>query len=130
VLDAQGEIYLAVNGMKTGVGADGKKIWDFPSPCLMDNAAVAAANGLVYFASAWGVFTAFDAQGRQFWSLDIGNGIIPKSSPVIGTDGIIYLGDGRTLHAYAVTNAAPLAKSPWPMFRANPQRTGRVQNLN
>jgi hypothetical protein len=25
-----------------------------------------------------------------------------------------------------VTNAAPLVKSPWPVWRANPQHTGRV----
>jgi hypothetical protein len=41
---------------------------------------------------------------------------------------MIYLPDARNLIAMAVTNGAPLAKSSWPMFRANPQHTGRVQN--
>jgi outer membrane protein assembly factor BamB len=127
VLDAQGEIYLAVNSAKTGVGADGKKIWDSGSVLPMDYSPVAAANGLVYFASAWGALTAFDVQGQMVWSADIGRGLVPVSSPAIGAAGAIYLGDGRNLFSFAATNSAPLAKSSWPMFRANLQHTGRVQ---
>ena len=50
-----------------------------------------------------------------------------SSSPVIGKDGMIYFASGRYLVALAPTNGVPLAKSSWPMFRANPQHTGRVQ---
>ena len=106
----------------------GGKIWDYGSPMLIDASPAVTANGLVYFASAWGDLAAFNAQGQVVWSADIGNGIVPKSSPAIGTNGVIYLGDGRTLHSFAATNNAPPAKSSWPMFRANPRHTGRVQS--
>ena len=129
VLDALGDIYLAANYARTGVSADGKKNRDYGSPLLIDFSPAATANSLVCSAVAWGNLAAFDAQGRIIWSVDMStNGIIPNSSPAIGADGVIYVGDGRTLYSFAATNAAPLAKSPWPMFRANARHTGRVQN--
>jgi outer membrane protein assembly factor BamB len=128
VLAAQGEIYLGINTSKDGVSADGKKISLDGSPMPIDFSAAAAANGLVYFASAWGNVHSFDPQGRIVWSVDMStNGLIPKGSPAIGSDGAIYLGDGRDLYSFAPTNSAPPAKSSWPMWRANPQHTGRVQ---
>jgi len=39
--------------------------------------------------------------------------------------------DGGILYAVIPPGSpAPLAKSSWPMFRANPRHTGRVQTLN
>jgi outer membrane protein assembly factor BamB len=130
VLDAPGQIYLAVNEVKTGVSAAGKKIWDYGSPLPLDNSPAAAANGLVYFAAAWGDLAAFNAQGQVVWSAVIGTGVIPNSSTVIGADGVIYVGDGRNLYSFAPTNSAPLAKSSWPIFRADLRHTGRVQNVD
>ena len=128
VLDVPGQIYLAVNGIRASFSSDGKKIWEYGgSPMLVEPAPAVAANGLVYFAASWGNLTAFDAQGRAVWSADIGKGVVPTSSTAIGADGTIYAGNGRILNAMAATNSAPLAKSSWPMFRANPQHTGRVQ---
>jgi hypothetical protein len=49
-----------------------------------------------------------------------------SASPAIGGNGIIYVADGRFLQALVATNAPPLAKSSWPMFRANLRHTGRV----
>jgi outer membrane protein assembly factor BamB len=46
------------------------------------------------------------------------------AAPVIGPDGTLYVGsfDG---HLYALRTDSPgLARSPWPMFRQNPQHTG------
>ena len=49
-------------------------------------------------------------------------------SPVIGTNGMIYIAANGWLKAINSTNRlAPLAKSPWPMFRADPRHTGRVE---
>jgi outer membrane protein assembly factor BamB len=126
VLDAQGEIYLGINHTKAGVSKDGKKIWEYGSPNLINISPVAAGNGLVYFAASWGDLAAFNSQGRVVWSSPIGAGIIPNNSPVISADGTIYLGEGRRLFCFTATNGAPLAKSSWPMFRANPRHTGRV----
>jgi len=128
VLDAQGEIYLAANTAKIGVSADGKNIWTAGSPMPIDFSGAAAANGLVYFVSSWGDLTAFNPEGKLAWSVNMStNGLIPKGSPAIGADGAIYLGDGRYLYSFAATNSAPPAQSSWPMWRANPQHTGRVQ---
>jgi outer membrane protein assembly factor BamB len=127
VLDAHGEIYLAVNAAKIGVGTDGKQIWQAGSPMPIDASAAAAANGLVYFDSSWGDFTAFNAKGNLAWSVRMTtHGIVPKGSPAIGADGAVYLGDGKDLYSFATTNSAPLAKSSWPMWRANARHTGRV----
>jgi len=128
VLDAQGKIYLAVNSAKSCVSAAGEKIWDYGSPLLIDDSPAAAANGLIYFATAWGDLSAFNAQCDVVWSAFIGTGIDPNSSTVIGDSGLIYVGDGRTLYCYAATNSAKPAKSSWPMFRANARHTGRIQN--
>ncbi len=49
-------------------------------------------------------------------------------SPAVGNDGTVYFTDGGYLYALTGTNGLPtLAKSPWPMWRANPQHTGRVK---
>ncbi len=130
VLDTQGEIYLAVNETKTGVSAAGKKVWEYGSALPLDASAAAAANGLVYFAAAWGDLAAFNDRGQVVWSAFIGNGVFPDVSPAIGADDVIFVGDGRNLYAFAATNGVPLAKSSWPMFRANARHTGRVQNTN
>jgi outer membrane protein assembly factor BamB len=126
VLDEQGEIYLGANNSRTAVTPNGEKCLDYPAPLPIDVSPVVAADGLVYFATAWGELSAFKPRGPIVWTAFIGRGVIPNSSPAIGTDGLIYLGDGRILYCFVATNAAPLAKSSWPMFRANPRHTGRV----
>jgi hypothetical protein len=48
-------------------------------------------------------------------------------SPAIGKDGTIYVANLAYLCAINSTNQlAPLAAGSWPMFRANPRHTGRV----
>ncbi|MEJ0090199.1 MAG: PQQ-binding-like beta-propeller repeat protein [Limisphaerales bacterium] len=126
VLDAQDDIYLGVNYAKYSIDQDGKKILDYGSPNLINISPVAAADGLVYFTASWGDLSAFDSQGHLAWSAPIGTGVIPDTSPVIDAGGVIYFGDGRNLYSFVATNGAPLAKSSWPMFRANPRHTGRV----
>ncbi|MEI9863359.1 MAG: PQQ-binding-like beta-propeller repeat protein [Limisphaerales bacterium] len=127
IIGTEGEICLGLNYTRTGVGSDGKKIWEFGSPNLINISPVAAANGLVYFAASWGNLAAMDNKGSIVWTADIGTGVIPDSSPVIDESGVIYFGDGRNLYAFVTSNSVPLAKSSWPMFRANPRHTGRVQ---
>jgi hypothetical protein len=53
------------------------------------------------------------------------------SSPNVNPHGVIYADDGCYWFALQpLTNAAPLVKSSWPMWRANPQHSGRVQKLD
>jgi hypothetical protein len=58
------------------------------------------------------------------WALTLDD--LVKASPAIGDNGTIYVTGGSFLNALTATNAPPLAKSSWPMFRANPRHTGRV----
>jgi hypothetical protein len=72
--------------------------------------------------------------GREEWRFytdsnpDHGNII---ASPAIGSDGTIYVAEENWLQAINSTNRlAPLAKSSWPMFRANPRHTGCLPGGN
>jgi hypothetical protein len=68
---------------------------------------------------------ALGPDGGPRWRLTIGD--ITGASPAIGSNGTIYITEGKFLNALiATTNSPPLAKSSWPMFRANPRHTGRV----
>ena len=50
------------------------------------------------------------------------------ASPALDADGILYINiSGKQGILYAIkTDSKGPAKSPWPMFRQNAQRTGRV----
>ena len=62
--------------------------------------------------------------GAPIWEFKTGD--IVFSSPAIGSDGTVYVGLNDTkLYAIKTDSKGP-AKSPWPMFGQNAQRTGRV----
>jgi hypothetical protein len=70
------------------------------------------------------------ADGQQQWKFDSGgNSFDPSAfsytSPAIGPDGTIYVTFGSRLYAIAGTNGP--ADSPWPMYRQNARRTGKVE---
>jgi hypothetical protein len=48
------------------------------------------------------------------------------SAPVVAPDGTVY-GVGMGAGLAALKREAPLANSTWPMFRGDPQHTGRVR---
>ena len=67
-------------------------------------------------------FYAVRADGTIKWRFE-GAGSM-YSSPVIAKDGTVYMGCcGHKPYAFA--GSAVPAVSPWPMFCANPRRTGR-----
>ena len=62
--------------------------------------------------------------GAKLWEFETGDQV--SSSPSIGSDGTVYVGSYDN-NLYAIkTDSKGLAKSPWPMFGQNAQRTGRV----
>ena len=62
--------------------------------------------------------------GGKLWEFETGDYV--SSSPAIGSDGTVYVGLNDTkLYAIKTDSKGP-AKSPWPMFGQNAQRTGRV----
>ena len=127
VLDEQGNLYLGVNESKASITAAGKNNWDYGAPILICEAPTATANGLVYFTESWQNLGAHNPKGDLIWSAST-VGIV-HSAAASSTDGTIYVTDGRTLYA-TTTNSSPLAKSSWPMFRADARHTGRVANGN
>jgi len=63
--------------------------------------------------------------GIKLWEFETGDDV--TSSPAIGSDGTVYVGSNdHMLYAIKTDSKGP-AKSPWPMFRQNAQRTGRVK---
>ena len=63
--------------------------------------------------------------GTVLWEFETGDDVF--SSPAIGSDGTVYVGSYDKKLCAIKTDSKGLAKSPWPMFRQNAQRTGRVK---
>ena len=125
VLDENGNLYLTINKSSVSISPAGKIRWQFGLLAITDSTPACAAGGLVYFALPWHVLTAHSSDGRWLWDLDSGD-IIP-SAPNISEKGVIYAANYQFLLAIQPATAAPPAKSSWPMWRANPQHTGRVE---
>ena len=134
VLDESGNIYLPVNQHSVSVGKGGKKRWDQSSPCLIDSTPAVAADGSVYFSAPWRDLEAIGQDGKQQWRLNTDDNASAGNiiaSPAIGNNGTIYVANSEFLCAINSSNhLALLAQSSWPMFRANPRHTGRVQSGN
>jgi len=125
VLDGGGNIYLSVNQAAYSVSSEGKARWWHFSAILVDETPAVAADGAVYFSMPWRQLWAAKADGTELWSDEMPTELY--ASPTVATNGIIYVGTGQFINAVSPTNhLAPTAKSSWPMFRANPQHTGRV----
>jgi hypothetical protein len=79
----------------------------------------------IYFTFRDRQFAGVTPGGTIAWSEWLSGEI--EASPTVGKDGTIYVACSSHLNAIVPTNAAPPSKSPWPMFRGNPQHTGRVE---
>jgi outer membrane protein assembly factor BamB len=126
VLDADGNLYLPVYAMDISYDSNGNKRWTWWCALPIDATPAVTAGGVVYAASPWRNICALSIKdGKMLWNVEGVMNII--GSPVIGEDGTLYVCDEVYLRAINSTTALPpLAKSPWPMFRANPRHTGRV----
>jgi outer membrane protein assembly factor BamB len=131
VLDGQGNLYLSVNQDNVSISRDGKIRWALPFPAFIYASPAAAASGEIYFSAPWRCLLAVTQDGREVWRLTTDENNQHEditTSPVIAGDGTIYIAHEDWLEAIHSTNRlAPAAKSSWPMFRANPRRTGRVE---
>ena len=90
----------------------------FSSPAI-------GADGTVYVGSDdKNVYALDGATGAKKWEFKTGGGV--RSSPAIGADGTLYIGSiDKKVYAIKTDSTGP-AKSPWPMFGQNAQRTGRA----
>ena len=85
--------------------------------------------GTIYF-SGFNTLYAVSPDGEQKWTFNAGGKATDAStysyaSPAIGPNGTIYVTFGSRLYALAGTNGP--ADSPWPMYRQNARRTGKVE---
>ena len=91
----------------------------------MSSASAIGSDGTVYVGSHNRKLYAINGKtGIKLWEFKTRGWV--DSSPAIGSDGTVYVGLNDTkLYAIKTDSKGP-AKSPWPMFGQNAQRTGRV----
>jgi hypothetical protein len=92
----------------------------------MDLTWLVAANGTVYTSRPWLAICAMNRKNHwpPIWVGPMDFNL--ASALNVNPDGVIYACDGGYLYAFRPPNAAPLDKSSWPMWQANPQHTGRA----
>ncbi len=125
VVGADGRVYTTdQSGRLSAVSREGKTLWSFH---LADSigGSPALAEGLLYVGASDGRLHAVDLTGRERWSVPLDGAVF--GSPVIGPDGHVYVGAGKTFYALATT--APLAAAPWPLARQNPAGEGRAPRV-
>ena len=108
----------AING-KTGV-----KLWEFETGDAVESSPAIGSDGTVYVGSYDKKLYAINSKtGVKLWEFETGDEVY---SPAIGSDGTVYVGSlDKKLYAIKTDSKGP-AKSPWPMFGHNAQRTGHV----
>ena len=126
VLDETGTVYVPGPTAEYAIPPGGKGHAITGLACPVEGAAV-AVTGRVYCSRPWRTLQAFHANGEILWTATtVGN---LSAAPVVGADGIVYATGDTSLFAFhPVGDALPLARSSWPMFRANARHTGRVEN--
>lgn len=85
-------------------------------------------SGVLYFLPDDGTLLAVRSGGRLVWKQELASGdkeLYYTSAPTIGPDGTVYVGswDGGL---YAFRGDATSARTGWPEFRRDAQRTGRL----
>ena len=111
-----------VQSSKVKVGAP---IWEFETGGIVESSPAIGSDGTVYVGSVKGNLYAINGKtGAKLWEFETESGV--RSSPAIGSDGTVYVGSkDKKLYAIITESKGP-AKSPWPMFGQNAQRTGRA----
>ncbi len=121
----KGVIYIIAGIRFYSISSAGKNNWFWITAVVWnDTTPVVLANGDAYFAWPWSSLMGVRPSQPFVQQIKLDGNI--TSSLTAADNGTIYFDCGPDLVAVAPTNAAPPAKSPWPMFRANPQHTGRV----
>jgi outer membrane protein assembly factor BamB len=127
-----GRVFVQLQTAVVGWDPQGVEVWREPrgAPRFWGwfGGPALAADGVLYLAAQDG-FYAFDAltSGALRWKVRTmpGDSVWFAGSPAIAPDGTVYTWGGT--HVYAIFGAAPPhPDSPWPMWRHDAQRTGRV----
>lgn len=130
VLGNDGAIFVCVNTNYCEVSAEGKLLWSramspngYPAFDWLVSTPVALEDGTLLTTGTDLFLSIYIRGGAGRWHKSLRTGI--RASPLLTDAGTIYCAaTGTGLRAF--TNCPRPAASSWPMFRANPQRTGRV----
>jgi outer membrane protein assembly factor BamB len=126
VLDANGNLYFAVNTEQFSLAPDGKMRWHYDNANPISTSPAALADDQILVATRWSRSGMLSTAANTLWDLPSGHGFC--GSPDVSPAGVIYLTDEHQLFAFQpLTNAAAPVRSSWPLWRADAQRTGRVQ---
>lgn len=130
VLGSQGQIFLGINSNHCEISAEGKLVWSrsmslngyAPFDWLVATP-VALEDGTMFTGGIDAALSIFERGGAGRWHSFPGSSI--RAAPLLDGKGNAYCATtGTGLHAF--TNCPAPAATSWPMFRGNPQRTGRV----
>ena len=131
VLSPTGVIYIATTGGRVhALNRDGTERWRYPAAsqpalnAIFSTPAVRADGAIVFAGSVSNTshfLHALRPDGTLLWRTAMGD--FSDSSPVVTTDGIIYVGcaDKRI---YAFNSTASASVADWSQFRREPLRTG------
>ena len=121
-IDQAGNIYFgSLGGVFYCRNSAGGPVWS-ASPGAVSASSAIAADGTVYVCS-WNAqkLFAYNSAGSNLWSFTLSGSAF--SSPVIATNGTVYVGGGSKL--YAIAGTAPPQNSSWPMFRRDSRQQAR-----
>lgn len=122
VIGADNRIYAGdVTGRFTALSPSGQVVWTRRLGQSI-GASAALARGSIYVGTGDGRLHALDLAGHEQWAVQLGGAVF--GAPMIGPDGHVYVGAGRSY--FALNTASPLAAAPWPLARQNPFAQGRA----
>ncbi len=126
VLDEAGNLYLCTSKGFIFIHPDGTSFFTTPSEVPIDASPAVTANREVLVSIPWLCLGTFhrDHPWPPYWRYQMDSNL--ETSPNVDTNGIIYGCTGSFLYAIKPPFPAPPEKSAWPLWRANPQNTGRI----
>jgi hypothetical protein len=128
VVGGSGDVFIAANTNCLALNSAGSLRWQWP---IVNNESsppaqatwTALANGNVLATLGDGLLV--ELTGADWvWRYWLGAQAV--SSPLVTSAGTVYTA-GFAGNFHAIQRDVPCAKSPWPMFRGNSQRTGQAR---
>jgi len=127
VTGEDGTIYVGVNRFLWAITPEGKNRGEHPPVDQVRASPTVVEGNVVYVRFGFSWLFALDADQHTLWSFLM---FAPsRASPGIGADGSLY-GANNNDQFCALDTRRPLARTPWPKFRANARNTGHVNETS
>ena len=133
MLDETGNLYLGVNQEFYSFTSAGKARWHYYNSNPVETSALALENNKIFNAAPFSNSGVMTGDGQFVWVYPLGHGFYSAAN--LNVDGTLCIADESSIYAALPWRKAgndwqpmpmKLANSSWPMWRANPQHTGRV----